>query len=56
MKKLKQITAVLVTVLSIVSMISPAYAETTPIEQPDGSYIFMSRLKHTNQLSFSDID
>ncbi len=56
MKKLKQITAVLVTVLSIVSMISPAYAETTPIEQPDGSYIFMSRLKHTNQFSFSDID
>lgn len=56
MKKLKQITAVLVTVLSIVSMISPAYAETTPVEQPDGSYIFMSRLKHTNQFSFSDID
>ena len=56
MKKLKQITAVLITVLSIVSMISPAYAETTPAEQPDDSYIFMSRLKHTNQFSLSDID
>lgn len=56
MKKLKQIIAVLGTVLSVISMISPIYAETPQPEQLDDSYIFMSRLKHTTQFSFSDID